>query len=173
MSRTLASLALAASLVLATTIVVLAQTSSLPVPASTFVSFDWGAALGALGTQLVPWAATALLALVIALLPAPVRAFLTTQRTAQVEQLLERALGYGVAQVEDAAKGHPLSVDVKNEVLASAIQYALDHGSKALLDFVQKDAIPQKLEARVATSPAVLSLTSPTQMGATSTVKVG
>lgn len=156
-------LALSVSLVALSVSLALAQaSSSAPVPASTVVSFDWGDFVGRLGSELIPWAVLLVIGVITSLLPAPVRAFLNTQRTAQVEQLLEKALGFAAARLSDSVKGQTLTLDVQNELAANALQYALDHGSKAVLDFAGgQAALPQKLVARMPASPSVNAVLSP------------
>jgi hypothetical protein len=149
---------------LTTTALVLAATPALA-DASTQVSLGWGDVVSTVLTSyLVPAAGVALAGVLIAILPAPIKVFFDSQRTAQVEQLLERALGYGAAQVAAAVKGQTLTVDVQNKIVQSALQYAIDHGSAALINWMGGAAggtkadnavIAQKLTARVLTSPAV------------------
>lgn len=131
----------------------------------TTVHVGWGDLVGQLGVDFLPWAGLALFGIVVGIIGKAfpiVGAILTTQRTAQVEQLLERALGYAASQLQGALKGKELNVNVKTELVAHALQYALDHGSKALLDFVGGvSALSEKVEARILTSPAVQSAQAP------------
>ncbi len=46
---------------------------------------------------------------------------------ARVELLLSNAIGYGLNAVAGAVKGKTLDVDVGNQVLAAALQYAVDN----------------------------------------------
>lgn len=46
---------------------------------------------------------------------------------ARVELLLQNAIGYGLNAVAGAVKGKTLEVNVGNQVLAQALQYAVDH----------------------------------------------
>ena len=52
------------------------------------------------------------------------------------EQLLNRALDYGLAAVAGAAKGKTLDIPIANKVLLEAAQYALDHGAPWLLKYI-------------------------------------
>jgi hypothetical protein len=131
----------------------------------TTVHIGFGDIIGQIGIEVVPWAASALVlaitGLVLKFFPAA-GALLTTQRTAQVEQLLERALGYAASQLQANLKGRELDVNVKNELIANAVQYAIDHGSKALIDFMGgQSVLADKVEARVLTSPAVQAAQAP------------
>jgi hypothetical protein len=131
----------------------------------TTVHLGFGDVIAQIGTDVVPWAATALIAIIIGLVakafPA-VGAFLTTQRTQQVEQLLERALGFAAAQLQSSLKGKELTVDVKNALVKQAVDYAWQHGSKAILDFIGgRTALPDKVQARLLTSPAVQAAQAP------------
>ncbi len=58
-------------------------------------------------------------------LPSQIQALI---RTAQVEQLLGRAIDYGINATANAVKGKTLSVDVGHAVAAQAVKYALDYG---------------------------------------------
>lgn len=46
---------------------------------------------------------------------------------ARVEMLINNAIGFGLNAVEGAVKGKTLEVNVGNEVLAKALQYAVDN----------------------------------------------
>jgi hypothetical protein len=48
---------------------------------------------------------------------------------ARVELLLNNAVGYGLNAVQNAVKDKTLTVEVGNEVLAKALQYAVEKGS--------------------------------------------
>ncbi len=157
MKKLLAVTALSISLLIVSTVVVLAASD-------TTVSLGWGDLIGAVGQQLVPWAALGFITLVMAILPAPVKVWFDSKRTAQVEQLLERGLGFAASKLGDTVKGQTLSVDVKNKLISGALQYALDHGSDALIKWMGGEgAVPAKLEARLLTSPSVVAA----QVGAT------
>lgn len=57
-------------------------------------------------------------------LPASIGSMIETFR---VEQLLKRAVDYGIAAAAGAAKGQTLSIPVANEVIRRAMQYASDN----------------------------------------------
>ena len=90
---------------------------------------DW------LSELLVPlFAAIAgIIAWLIRKLPAAAKAWLDTLR---IEQLLDRAIAYGLNSVPGATKGLTLTVDVHLPVLAYVLQYALDRIPAALLKWV-------------------------------------
>jgi hypothetical protein len=72
----------------------------------------------------------ALFPLAIALLPAPVRIVVSAIFG---EQLLRNARDYALNAVEGAAKGKTLRVDVGNQVLAQAVDYAVREGAPWLI----------------------------------------
>lgn len=110
------------------------------------VSIPWGDWLAASASTLVTLAASAL-AFALARLPASINAMIKTWR---VEQLLERAVAYGINTVAGAAKGHTLSVPVANKVIEQALEYAVENGSDALVKWMGgADAIEKKLIARL------------------------
>jgi hypothetical protein len=121
----------------------------------TTVHVAWGDIIGQIGVDLLPWAGLALLTMIIGLLPAPVRAVIQKFRTAAVDQLLERALGYAAMRLQDQLKGQELTLDVHSRLVKEAADYALEHGSKVVLDFAGERGLPEKLSARVLTSPSV------------------
>lgn len=99
--------------------------------------------------------ATVLGALVVwglRLLPASIQQIL---RTAQAEQLLDKAINYGVNAVADATRDKTLSVNVGNAVVAQSLQYAIDHGPGWMIDWLGGEAaIRQKIIARLDLEPA-------------------
>lgn len=74
--------------------------------------------------------AVALFPVAVALLPAPVRLVVSAVFG---EQLLRNARDYALNAIEGAAKGKTLSVDVGNQVLAQAVQYAVSEGAPWLV----------------------------------------
>lgn len=66
-------------------------------------------------------------------LPAAAKAWIDTLR---VEQLLDKAIAYGINSVAGAAKSKTLTIDVHLPVLAYVLQYALDRIPAALLRWV-------------------------------------
>ncbi len=112
-----------AALALAATAAV-AQTAAAPAsPIDTMLTIPWGdwlynsatAVIAVLGA-LITWG--------LRFLPARI---LAVVQTAQLDQLLLKAIDYGVNTTKDAAKGKALTVDVANPVLKSALQYAVDN----------------------------------------------
>jgi hypothetical protein len=129
--------------------------SSIAPAADTTVTVPWGDLIGQLGVDLLPWAGLALLTVITSLLPAPVRAIVAKFRTAQVDQLLERALGYAATRLRDQLQGKELTLDVHSKLVKEATDYAIEHGSKAILDYAGEVSLPDKVSARVLTSPSV------------------
>ena len=95
---------------------------------------------------------------VIAKLPKP---FQDLARTFLTEQLLRRAVDYGVNAVRGATKDKVVSVDVGNLVVAQSLQYAVDNGSSWLIAWLGgPEAIKKMIIARlpVAEDTGVLTL---------------
>jgi hypothetical protein len=81
----------------------------------------------------VAWVIALLWAWALRFLPASVVSIL---KTAQVEQLLKHAIGYGLNAVAGATKGQILTADVGNEVIAKAVAYAVEHGPSAIISWL-------------------------------------
>lgn len=110
------------------------------------IVIPWGDWLAQSADVLVTLAG-AVLAFALARLPASISA---TLKTFQVEQLLDKAIGYGINMVAGAAKGQALTVPVANKVIETAIEYAINNGSAALIRWMGgKDVIEQKIIARL------------------------
>ena len=108
-------------------------------------------AAGILSAVLVP-ILLALVARVLTILPKPIADFV---RTLQVEQLLTRAVTYGINAVKDAEHDKVLSVNVGNAVVAEAANYAIQNGPKWVLDWLGgPDGIKQRILARVKLDPS-------------------
>lgn len=76
-------------------------------------------------------------------------------RTMQVEQLLDKAITYGINAVAGASKDKVLAVNVGNAVVAQAAQYAVDHGPGWLIGWLGGEtAIRQMIIARLSLEPA-------------------
>lgn len=76
--------------------------------------------------------------------------WMASQRTAAVEQLLQRAVDYGINAVAGAAKGQQLTVPVGSEVLAHALGYAIQQGPTKLVTWVGgADALRDMILARM------------------------
>ena len=71
-------------------------------------------------------------------------------RTGLIEQLLGRAVTYGINAVRGAARDRELSVNVGSPVVAEAAQYAIDHGPERLIKWAGGAAgIKEKILARI------------------------
>jgi len=80
-------------------------------------------------------------------LPAQISAVLMTMR---VDQLLQKAIDYAINATVNATKDKPLSVNVGNEVVAKAVQYAVDHGPGWLLSWLGgTEMLREKVIARL------------------------
>lgn len=90
---------------------------------ATKVVWGWGAAATA-AAQFVAYMVGLGLAYAMRQLPANILAIFGNMR---VELLLQNAINYGLNAVEGAVKGKTLEVNVGNEVLAKALQYAVDN----------------------------------------------
>ena len=114
------------------------------------VTIPWGDWLASSADTLVTLAAS-VLALALARLPASIVSML---RTWQVDQLLERAIGYGINAVAGAAKGQTLSVPIANKVAEQALEYAIENGSAALIKWMGgAETIKKKVVARLDIAP--------------------
>src|SRR5688500_15266622 len=94
----------------------------------TSVEVPWGDWLGQTLSYAAMIAVTGvgtILAWALRFLPATLRAYVTQQLIKQVEQLLQRAIQHAVNTVAEQLRGRELSVDVKNQIVAGALQYAL------------------------------------------------
>jgi hypothetical protein len=71
-------------------------------------------------------------------------------KTLQAEQLLKRAADYGINATRGAVVGKDLQVDVGNEAIAKAVQYAVDNGPGWLISWLGGErAIVDKMIARI------------------------
>lgn len=111
----------------------------------------------AYGSTIAQWASAAgsimfaVIMFFLRKLPGQAVALLLTFR---VDQILQKAIDYGVNAVEGASKGKVLEVDVGNVVLARAVQYVLDNAPKWLQDWMGgPEQIVQKIFARLNLSP--------------------
>ena len=83
---------------------------------------DWLSALLASGREVVVGLVLAVIAWLVRKLPAQAGEIITAMR---LEQLLTRAVDYGIAAVDGAAKGKVLTVPITNSVIAEAVNYAV------------------------------------------------
>lgn len=71
-------------------------------------------------------------------------------KTAQVDQLLHKAIAYGINSVAGAEQGKTLTIPVGNAVLAQALTYALQHGPELTLQFAGSPVdLAEKIWARL------------------------
>lgn len=69
---------------------------------------------------------------------------------AVVDQAMQKAIGFAVSKVQDMVKGKPLTIDVKNAMVAEAANFAIAHAPEALDHFgIGPDEIATKLKAMV------------------------
>jgi hypothetical protein len=110
------------------------------------VTIPWGQWLSDLAPGILDLALAGLaagFAWICRKLPSSVVSLLSTL---QVEQLLARAVTYGINAVAGAEHDKVLSVKVGNEVLAEAITYAEDHAPAWLMSFI---GTPEQLAAKL------------------------
>lgn len=120
------------------------------------VVIPWGDMLASSASTLVTLAAS-VLALALARLPASI---LSVVKTWQVDQLLERSIGYGINMVAGAAKGQAMTVPVANKVIETALEYAVSNGSSALIKWMGGEkVIEQKIIARLDLVPSAGNIT--------------
>ena len=94
---------------------------------------------GALAMAAVVW--------LLSYLPAPVVAVL---KTAQVEQILQRAIDFAINMVQGATKDKVLDVDVGNAVVKQAADFVIKYGPKWIVDFLGGEAgIRDRIIARL------------------------
>lgn len=94
-----------------------------------------------------------------------VSARLGIQNNQALANTVEQALTNGLALAQSRVGDVPLTIDVKNKIVARAAQYALDHVPEAMGKLgIGKDALLEKLEARLAlnTTPPEKSVAVPT-----------
>jgi hypothetical protein len=105
---------------------------------------DWIAAIAAHAGEIV-------LAIAVFLMRKLPGRFMGIIDAARVDQLLEKAIEFGVNQVVGAAKGKVLTADVGSAVLSEALGYAIEHGPTSLITWAGgPDLIREKIVARLA-----------------------
>jgi hypothetical protein len=137
--------------------VVMAQEVVVP---ETVVNFRWGDLVGVFLTNLADnpesgaWTLLGLaLTWIVSQLPGPLKWFYNMYR---VEQLLRNAVMGAINSTKGAVAGKSLGVDVGSEVFAKALQYAVDNGNGALIQWAGGTAgLTDKLIARIPTTEAV------------------
>lgn len=111
---------------------------------------DWAANALLLVSTIVVGSVGAVLTWALRFLPAALRGIITQNLIKQVEQLLVRALQHSINMVAEQLRGRELTIDVKNQVVAAALQYALDNAPAKLIEWMGGEAgIRQKIEARL------------------------
>ena len=114
---------------------------------------DWISAGADTIADLLTLAIMALFARAIHILPAWL---VNIIKTFQVEQILGRAIDYGVNAVEGATKGRKLDISLGNKVLAEAVQYAVDSAPAALVAWMGgEEGIRRKIVGRLDLTPEV------------------
>ena len=122
------------------------ETVAQSVSESTKVTWAWGATV-AQGGQAIAWLLASVAMVMLRKLPPNIVAIFGNAR---VELLLNNAVGYGLNAVEGAVKGKVLTVDVGNEVLAKALQYAVDNAPGWLQAWAGgPDGLAKKIWARL------------------------
>ena len=80
--------------------------------------------------------------------------YVAIAKTARLDQLLERAITYACNATRDATRDKVLSVDVGNEVLKKALDFAVQHGSGSLIAWAGGEAaLRAKIIARLDVAP--------------------
>lgn len=104
---------------------------------------QWAGAIGTLILAGVTWA--------LRLLPAQIYAIMVSLRA---DQLIQKGIDYAINMVVGASKDKSLSVDVHNQVLATALQYVIDQAPGWLQSWMGgPDQIAQKIVARLNLAP--------------------
>lgn len=67
----------------------------------------------------------------------------------RVDQLLERAITYGINAVEGAVKDRALTLDVGHQVAQQAMEYAIEHGPTLLRAMGGHTRLREKILARL------------------------
>jgi hypothetical protein len=133
----LAAMALALSATMA-----LAQATTVDIPVG-----SWLAGSAAFLQDILPVLIPAVLAWVFRFLPASIVGLL---RTAQVEQLLQKAIDYGFNAIPGADKEKPLTVDIGNAVVAQIVGYAIKYGPGWVINWLGGvDGIRARVIARL------------------------
>ncbi len=71
-------------------------------------------------------------------------------RTIRVEQILDKAITYGVNAVRGAAQGKTLDINLGSEVLAEAVQYVIDRAPAWVIEWTGgREGIAKMIAARL------------------------
>ena len=129
--------------------IALAQTAGdAPVvgPIDGVINIPWGLWISQTAETLI-WVLGAVIAWGMTKLPARVVAFL---QTAQVEQLLNKAIDFAIHKTAGAVKGEALSFQVANQVLETALEYALAYAPAWAIKWLDGNVgIRDRLIARI------------------------
>lgn len=126
---TLAAAALYAAVALCVTATFVVVATYPALAADTTVTIPWGDWMSDIVVALAPVITTALggLAMVVlSFLPGPLRAIAAVWWQRQADEVLGWAVAYAVAQTKGAVSGKVLTVELTNEVLAAAANYAIE-----------------------------------------------
>lgn len=143
------------------------------------VSIPWGDWLDAAINQVViPLLGVVVLSLltiagarIAPLLPSWLQGFVNTKNTAALEQLIVPALATGLKSVGSSVDGKAIAVPVQSAAVATAADYAVAHGSAALVKWAGgPDGIRQKIEARLAMLTTGVTASATTTLPTTTTV---
>lgn len=146
--RHLVQIAAIAGMVFAASLAMGQGTTDLPAPDTTVV-FPWGEYVSVIASWVLT-ASGSIAALVIAWVAKVLGdRWTAVTKIAQVEQLLKRAIEYAANTTAGVTKGKVIKVDVANEFLKQAIQFAIDSAPKWMIAFMGGEAgIRAKLIAR-------------------------
>jgi hypothetical protein len=115
-------------------------------PASTVVSIPYGDWFSA-STEFIGWGLALLVTFALRFVPASLAGIL---KTAQVEQLLAKAIDYGLNAVAGASKDKVLDADLGNAVVAQALRYVVDLGPRWVINFLGgEEGIKARIIARL------------------------
>lgn len=104
---------------------------------------DWFAA----SADFIGWGLALLVAFALRFVPASLQAVL---KTAQVEQLLQKAIDFGLNAVAGASKDKVLDADLGNAVVAQALRYVVDLGPRWIVNFLGgEEGIKARIIARL------------------------
>lgn len=145
MNRLLIGGAAALALAVAATSAV-AQTAEPASVVDTVVNIPWGDWINA-GANNAVLIIVALVGWALRRLPSNI---LSVIQTAQLDQLLYKAIDYAINKTAGAAKGQALSVSVGNDVLAKALQYAVNSAPAWMIQWGGgADGLRDKIIARL------------------------
>lgn len=141
------------------------ETVAQSVSEGTKVTWAWGATVSQAG-QAIAWLLASIAMVMLRKLPANVVAIFGNAR---VELLLQNAIGYGLNAVQGAVKDKTLSVEVGNEVLAKALQYAVDNAPGWLQSWAGgPEGLAKKIWARLNLGEGASDVALPTAVSTVS-----